>query len=202
MRDVDLIRLAEQGWKSEPDPVAAFSAPFSPDLRNFSPARLGMLKMEKGYERSGLSYSGGAALVALFGAEVEDLTSGVTYACVIYSFGGGLYLDEITTADADDQAAGNTVYSVPALTATTLIAAGTADADTYWEFCVYQNKIYAFNKATSYVIWRDTTWQVDEIDADACTDPPPAASMPRMFAARMWIGAGRELYYSELKPDT
>lgn len=203
MREIDLIDLASKGWITEHDPVTAFDAYFSPDLRNLNPQRRGLLKMEKGYERAGLTWAGGAALVALFGAEVEDLTSGVTYACIIYSFGGGLWVDEITTADADDLAAGNTAYSVPGLSGTELYTSGNVDANTYWEFCVYQNKIYMFNKATGYVVWRDTTWQVDELDAGGCTDPPPTGvSMPRMFAARMWLGKGRELYYSELSPDT
>ena len=207
MNAYDLIELAKNGWVTQYDNVSMADAPFSGDLQNFRPNPIGALRLEKGFERlAGLTNSGACALVCLFGASVEDLTSGVSYDVLIHSgltdTDGRLYARELGTSEADDLADGNTAYSYTIGGSTTLLATGAALSN-YWEYCVYQNKIYVFNGTTGYVIWRDTTWQIDELDDVRCTDPPPVgARIPRMFMGRMFVGLDNVLYYSEVSPDT
>lgn len=203
MRTYDLIALAREGWVTQHDPVTDADAPFSEDLIHYSPNIFGTLKLEKGYEREGEELEGGtSAIVCLFGATVQDLTSGVDYDCMVYSKNGKLKLQQLGTSEADDLADGNAAYTYSMGSGSSLIGAG-AVSDNYWEHCVYQNQIFVFNGTTGYVIWRDTTWQIDELDVGLCTDPPTAGSvMPTMFMGRMFVGKDRDIYYSEVSPDT
>ena len=203
MRQIDLVALAREGWVTQHDDVAGADSPFSSDLIHYDPSVLSALKLQTGYERAGVGTDGlGGAIVCLFGATVQDLTSGVDYDCLVYGANAKLYVQELATSESDDLAAGNTVYSFTAGSTTALLGAG-ADANTYWEHCVYQNQIFVFNGTLPYVIWRDTTWQIDGVDAGLCTDPPPpTAKIPRMYLGRMWTGLDRDLYYSEVSPDT
>jgi len=203
MRAYDLIELAKNGWVTQYDDVAIADAPFSADLQNYRPNPIGALKLERGYEILLGQYEGTslAPLVCLFGASVEDLTSGVVYSVMIYSGNGVLVAQELDSGSEDNIAAANTIYNYSLSSATLLGAA--LDKDAYWDYCVYQDKIYVFNGATGYVIWRDTTWQIDELDAGYSTDPAPVGvRIPRMYLGRMWLGLNRDLYHSEVSPDT
>lgn len=205
MREIDLVRIASQGWRTAYDPVTPVDLSIPPEIQNFSPFyQKGALTLDLGYARAGLGADPVAAnaVVCLFGAQVLDLTSGVSYYCVIYSANGILECDQLGVADAYDGADGDATYPTAASPSNTQLIAAGAVSDTYWKHCICQNRIYVFNNEKSYVIWRDTTWQIDELDAVACTDPPPAATMPVIYLGRMWVGSKRTMYYSEVPPDT